>query len=235
MTKTTEAIRAIAGKLGLKMSYIKTWIMSIGRTSRSPTQSSYLETNVSLKVAWTTSSTLVLSAVPMGPTSQSWTAELGKHQQLSENMRVGQGVARLKHQFGHQNEICSLRKISPDLMLYAASARSYWLYGPSILKTAQLRKIQDKAVPALQQSSGNATYNGLVIYKEMTLDYILKNCTSGTQPTENEAPGRPKTSWRKVIRKDISKMALGWTVEDAEVASRDGLCESISRIRQLVQ
>ena len=35
MAKTTEAIRAIAWKLGLKMSYIKTEIMSIGQASGS--------------------------------------------------------------------------------------------------------------------------------------------------------------------------------------------------------
>ena len=33
MIKTTEAIREIAGKLGLKMSYKKTEIMSIGQAS----------------------------------------------------------------------------------------------------------------------------------------------------------------------------------------------------------
>ena len=35
MAKTTEAIRVMAGKLGLKMSYKKTEIMSIGRASAS--------------------------------------------------------------------------------------------------------------------------------------------------------------------------------------------------------
>ena len=34
-------------------------------------------------------------------------------------------------------------------------------------------------------------------------------------------PSRPKTSWGAVIQKDISKMDLGWTVEEAEVAARE--------------
>ena len=41
--KMTEAIRVIAGKLGLKMRYRKTEIMSIGQT-RGSTPSFYLET-----------------------------------------------------------------------------------------------------------------------------------------------------------------------------------------------
>ena len=34
--------------------------------------------------------------------------------------------------------------------------------------------------------------------------------------------GRPKTSWREVIQKDISNMDLGWTVEEVEGASKGG-------------
>ena len=33
--------------------------------------------------------------------------------------------------------------------------------------------------------------------------------------------GPPKTSWREVIQKDINKMDLGWTAEEAEVAARE--------------
>ena len=33
--------------------------------------------------------------------------------------------------------------------------------------------------------------------------------------------GRPKTSWREVIQRDINKMDIEWSVEDAEIAARE--------------
>jgi len=34
-------------------------------------------------------------------------------------------------------------------------------------------------------------------------------------------PGRPRTSWRDVIQRDITKLDFGWFIEEAEVAARD--------------
>ena len=34
-------------------------------------------------------------------------------------------------------------------------------------------------------------------------------------------PGRPRTTWKDVIRRDIDSVFPGWTVEEAEVAARD--------------
>ena len=33
--------------------------------------------------------------------------------------------------------------------------------------------------------------------------------------------GRPRTAWKDTINKDINKMDLGWSVEEAEVAAKD--------------
>ena len=58
MANTTEAIRAIAGKLGLKMSYKKTEIMSIEQASGSNNhrstwkQRSHLGSGPALQVPW---------------------------------------------------------------------------------------------------------------------------------------------------------------------------------------
>ena len=42
------------------------------------------------------------------------------------------------------------------------------------------------------------------------------------KPTHGRCkPGRPKTSWRDVIHRDISRLDLGWTVKEAEVAALD--------------
>ena len=34
-------------------------------------------------------------------------------------------------------------------------------------------------------------------------------------------PGRPETSWRDTIQKDIPQIDLVWSVEEAEVAAKD--------------
>ena len=42
------------------------------------------------------------------------------------------------------------------------------------------------------------------------------------EPTHGQRkPGRPRTTWRDVIRRDIDIILPGWTVEEAEVATRD--------------
>ena len=61
--------------------------------------------------------------------------------------------------------------------------------------------------PSLQQSLENAASNGLAIFWKSS--------------HRKQRPGRPKTSWREVIQKDISKLDMRWTVEEAEVAARE--------------
>ena len=42
------------------------------------------------------------------------------------------------------------------------------------------------------------------------------------KPTHGKRrPGRPKTAWKDVIQKDIAKLDLGWSVEEAEIAAKD--------------
>ena len=63
--------------------------------------------------------------------------------------------------------------------------------------------------------------------KEWTFTVSPRSCTTENHPAENEdlaEPGRPtwpKTSWRDVIQKDISKLDMGWIVNKAEVAARE--------------
>ena len=40
--------------------------------------------------------------------------------------------------------------------------------------------------------------------------------------------GRPRTAWKDTINKDINKMDLGWSVEEAEVAAKDPKCGEVS-------
>ena len=73
---------AIAGKLGLKMSYKKTEIMSI----RQAIVSNPVVSLMNVLSRWRVSSNILeLSTLQMGPIPKSWTTELVKHQQLSEN------------------------------------------------------------------------------------------------------------------------------------------------------
>ena len=34
-------------------------------------------------------------------------------------------------------------------------------------------------------------------------------------------PGRPRTTWRDVITRDLDTLLTGWSLEEAEVAARD--------------
>ena len=191
MTKISEAIGAIARKLGLKMSYKKTQITSNGV----PTPSFHLETKISSRL-WTTSSALKVSAVPMGPMSKSWTAELRKHEQLSESGKIKTSIWTPKwhftmsvsfpHFYMHVCAGQSLREMKPDLMPLpcAASAGSYMLCGHSILQ--QLHKSRTRQLQLTVVITKHTTYNVLVIYREWTWTVSLRNCTSGSQPMENK-------------------------------------------------
>ena len=57
--------------------------------------------------------------------------------------------------------------------------------------------------------------------QRMDMDRIPKKAYTWKPVHGKRRPGRPKMSWKEVIKKDINKLECGWCVEEAEVAARD--------------
>ena len=38
---------------------------------------------------------------------------------------------------------------------------------------------------------------------------------------EQRKPGRPRITWKDVIKRDLDSLMTGWTLEEADVAARD--------------
>ena len=96
--------------------------------------------------------------------------------------------------------------------------RSYRLYSPSILQTAP--------GPVASSPSFTAVISKCrlqwVDHLQVDMDRSPRNCTSESQPAENEdLHGRPKISWLEVIQKHFCNFGLGFTVEEAEVAAME--------------
>ena len=58
--------------------------------------------------------------------------------------------------------------------------------------------------------------------QRMDIDCIPKKVYTWKPVHGNCRPGRPKMSWKEVIKKDINKVECGWSVEEAdEVVAKD--------------
>ena len=68
--------------------------------------------------------------------------------------------------------------------------------------------------------TASAIYTHQKETSEMGWPPSLACCITGSLLVEI-TDGRPKTSWTQVIKKDISRLNLGWRLEDAEAVARD--------------
>ena len=129
-------------------------------------------------------------------------------------------LSTLPHSCMHVSAGHSLSMMRPDLMplTCTASARSYGLYGPSILQTVPIRyRTKQPQLTAVIRKCSLQWFGNL---QQMNMDHI-RNTLHHWKPSHGKRrPDWPNTSWWEVIQKDISKMDLRWTVEGAEVAAR---------------
>ena len=74
------------------------------------------------------------------------------------------------------------------------------------------------------QWSENDAFSGLDTCSAWTwadMDRIPKKVYTWKPVHGKRRPGRPKMSWREVIKKDINKLECEWSVEEVEVAAKD--------------
>ena len=185
MANTTEAIRAITGKLGLKMSYKKTEIMSIGKASGS---------NPIFPVGNEGLIKVVDHFKYLGAFCSA-----GGTNVKELNSRIGKTSAA----FRELDKVWRDRNINLDtnVKFYNACVLSILLYA------CECWTLTERDEARLDAFDINATYNGLVIYNEWTWTVSQTNCTSRNQPMANEYPADRRLLGERSSRKTSVK----WT------------------------
>ena len=233
MAKTTEAIRVMAGKLGLKMSYKKTEIMSIGRASASnPT-------------------------VPLGDEGIIKVVDHFKYlgaycsadgSNIKElNNRIGKASAA----FRELDKVWKDRNISLNtkMKFYNACVLSTLLYSAEcwtlterdesrldafdmrcqrkILRIIWSQHVTNNTIrsrtkqPQLSSVIRKRRLQWFGHLQRMDMNRIPRKLYHWKPTHGKRRAGRPKTSWTQVIQKDISILNFGWLLEDAEAVARD--------------
>ena len=233
MAKTTKAIHICAGKLGLKMSYKKTEIMPIGRASASnPIVPLGNEGNIKVVEHFK-----YLGAY--------CSADGTNVKEL--NNRVGKASAA----FRELDKVWRDRNISLDtkMKFYNACVLSTLLYAAEcwtlterdearldafdmrcqrkILRVVWSQHISNNTIrdrtkqPQLTAIIRKRRPKWFCHLQRMDMNRIPKQLYFWKPTHGRRKPGRPRTTWRDVIQRDITRLDSEWTVEDAEGAARD--------------
>ena len=233
MAETTEAIRATAGKLGLMMSYKKTEIMTIGRAS------------VSNLVVPLGNEGLIKVVDHFKYLGAYCSADGTNTKEL--NNRIGRASAA----FRELDKVWKDRNINLDtkMKFYNACVLSTLLYAAEcwtltetdesrldafdmrcqrkILRVTWSQHISNNTIrsrtkqPQLTSVIRRRRLQWFGHVQRMDMYRIPKKAYTWKPVHGKRRPGRPKMSWKEVIKKDINKLECGWSVEEAEVAARD--------------
>ena len=174
MTKTTEAIRAIEGKPGLKMSYKKTEIMFIGLvSSANPTVP--LGNERLIKVV---GHFKYLGAICFadGKSVKELNSRIGKASAFRE---LDKDVARSKHRPGHQNKNFTMPVSFPHFCMHVSAGHSMRETRPDLMPlTAKTswREFMQKYINGLSYRRGRGCNKG-ADYVEVSLESGCK-CSS---------------------------------------------------------
>ena len=234
MAETTEAIRNIARKLGLQMSYKKTEILPIGcATTLTPVVPLGDEGNIKVVDHFK-----YLGAYCSADGSN--TKEL--------NNRIGKASAA----FRELDKVWKDRNISLNtkMKFYNAGVLSTLLYAAECWTLTERDEARLDAFDMRCQrkswrlsawfqhisndnirSRTNQPQLTSVIRKRrlkwfghvqrMDASRIPRRLYSWNPTHGRRRRGRPRTAWKDTINKDINKMDFGWSVEEAEVAAKD--------------
>ena len=175
----------MAGKLGLNMSYIKTETMSIGRATSVSKVRSFLECQAEsrigkasrqhpesfeIKLKYTRCGEIVTSS-----NTPSWNFTMPASKSASFP-HFCMHVWVLNTHWAWWGQTWCLRHALPVEDLTGCMVPAYY---------KQLHKIRTKQ-PQFRAGIGNATFSGLVIYKEWTWTVSPTSCTIRNHPTEKE-------------------------------------------------
>ena len=169
----------------------------------------------------------------MGPMSKSWTAELGKYQQLSENWtRCGEIETLIWTPKWNFTTSVSFPQFYACECWTLNERDKAWLDAfdmicqPKILRIVWSQHITNSPIRSrTKQAQLTAVIKKRHLQwighiQRMSMDRIHKKLYLWKPAHGKRRSGRPKTSWRAVIQNGISKMDLGWTEEEADRAAR---------------
>ena len=232
MADTTEAIRATAGKLGLMMSFKKTEILPIGQVATVP--SVPLGNEGTIKVV---DHFKYLGAYCSG--DGSITKEF--------NHRIGKasGAFRELHAVWKDRYI----NLDTKMKLYNACVLSTLLYAAESWSLTErqearldafdmrcqrkiLRIVWSQHIPNIRIRSMTKQPQLTNILRKRRLKWfghVLRMDKDRApkmlylwKPTHGKRRrGRPRTTWRDVIQRDLTLLDTGWSIEEAEVAAQD--------------
>ena len=232
MADTTEAIRATAGKLGLMMSFKKTEILPIGQVATVP--SVPLGNEGTIKVV---DHFKYLGAYCSG--DGSITKEF--------NHRIGKasGAFRELHAVWKDRYI----NLDTKMKFYNACVLSTLLYAAESWSLTErqearldafdmrcqrkiLRIVWSQHIPNIRIRSMTKQPQLTNILRKRRLKWfghVLRMDKDRApkmlylwKPTHGKRRrGRPRTTWRDVIQRDLTLLDTGWSIEEAEVAAQD--------------
>ena len=233
MAETTEAIRTTAGKLGLHMSFKKTELMSIGKsTSSNPIVPLGNEGNIKV----------VEHFKYLGAFSS---ADGTNVKEI--NNRVGKAAGA----FRELEKVWKDRHLSLDIKMkfYNSCVLSTLLYAAEcwslterdearldafdmrcqrkILRIAWTQHITNKYVrsltkqPVLSNTIRKRRLQWFGHLQRMDSNRIPKRLYQWTPTHGKRRCGRPRTTWKNVIQRDLRKLGTEWSTEEAEVAAQD--------------
>ena len=233
MAETTEAIRNIAGKLGLQMSYKKTEILPIG------------------------SATTLNPVVPLGDEGNIKVVDhfkyLGAYCSAdgSNTKELNNRIGKASAAFRELDKVWKDRNISLNtkMKFYNACVLSTLLYAAEcwtlterdearldafdmrcqrkILKIVWFQHISNDNIrsrtkqPQLTSVIRKRRLKWFGHVQRMDASRIPRRLYSWNPTHGRRRRGRPRTAWKDTINKDINKMDWGWSVEEAEVAAKD--------------
>ena len=233
MSDTTEAIRKSAGKLGLMMSFRKTEILTVGpSSSQKPNVPLGDEGNIKVVENFK-----YLGAYCSADGTN--TKEL--------NCRIGKAAGAFKE----LDTIWKDRYISlpTKMQIYRACVLSTLMYGAEcwtlktrdeerldafdmrcqrkILKIKWIQHIKNHDIrlktsqPQLTRTIRKRRLQWFGHVQRMNNTRLPLKLYRWTPLHGQRKQGRPRTTWKDVIRRDLDTILPGWTVEEAEVAARD--------------